>query len=335
MGTDAFQEVDIFGITLPIVKHSFVIRDTADIPRIFAEAFRIARIGPAGPGADRPAQGRGRDRRGSARRFDLPARRPERRRRRSGGRRAPTRSIADATAPSPLLRRRRRHRPRRARAARIRRAHRHPVRRDAEGPRRHADRRRRASSACSGMHGSARREHRDRPLRPADLRRRALRRPRHRQARQLRARARRSFTSTAIPPRSASCACPKSAWRAISTAILDRLTAPAHMRPAGVQQCRAQKAMWAPRYDAPGGGVYAPALLKAIVGSRRRRRRSSPATSASTRCGWRSIAASAVRRRISPAAASARWATASRPASGACSPSPTRPWSPSRATDRS
>lgn len=49
MGTDAFQEVDIFGITLPIVKHSFIIRHTADIPRIFAEAFRIAESGRPGP----------------------------------------------------------------------------------------------------------------------------------------------------------------------------------------------------------------------------------------------------------------------------------------------
>jgi acetolactate synthase-1/2/3 large subunit len=49
IGTDAFQEVDIFGITLPIVKHSFLIRDTADIPRVFAEAFEIARSGRPGP----------------------------------------------------------------------------------------------------------------------------------------------------------------------------------------------------------------------------------------------------------------------------------------------
>ncbi|MEO6248474.1 MAG: acetolactate synthase 2 catalytic subunit [Sphingomicrobium sp.] len=49
IGTDAFQEVDIFAITLPIVKHSFVIRDTADIPRVFAEAFDIARSGRPGP----------------------------------------------------------------------------------------------------------------------------------------------------------------------------------------------------------------------------------------------------------------------------------------------
>ncbi|WP_218915871.1 acetolactate synthase 2 catalytic subunit [Sphingomonas jaspsi] len=49
MGTDAFQEVDIFGITLPIVKHSFIVRSTADIPRVFAEAFHIARSGRPGP----------------------------------------------------------------------------------------------------------------------------------------------------------------------------------------------------------------------------------------------------------------------------------------------
>ncbi len=49
MGTDAFQEVDIFGITLPIVKHSFIIREAEDIPRIVAEAFHIATSGRPGP----------------------------------------------------------------------------------------------------------------------------------------------------------------------------------------------------------------------------------------------------------------------------------------------
>ncbi|GAA3995609.1 acetolactate synthase 2 catalytic subunit [Sphingomonas humi] len=49
MGTDAFQEIDIFGITLPIVKHSFIVRDAADIPTVFAEAFRIASSGRPGP----------------------------------------------------------------------------------------------------------------------------------------------------------------------------------------------------------------------------------------------------------------------------------------------
>jgi acetolactate synthase-1/2/3 large subunit len=49
MGTDAFQEVDIFGITLPIVKHSYVIRDAREIPNIVREAFRIALEGRPGP----------------------------------------------------------------------------------------------------------------------------------------------------------------------------------------------------------------------------------------------------------------------------------------------
>lgn len=49
IGTDAFQEIDIFGITLPIVKHSYVIRDAKDIPRIVAEAFHIASTGRPGP----------------------------------------------------------------------------------------------------------------------------------------------------------------------------------------------------------------------------------------------------------------------------------------------
>jgi acetolactate synthase-1/2/3 large subunit len=49
MGTDAFQEVDIYGMTYPIVKHSFLVRDVADLPRVVAEAFRIAREGRPGP----------------------------------------------------------------------------------------------------------------------------------------------------------------------------------------------------------------------------------------------------------------------------------------------
>ncbi len=49
IGTDAFQETDIFGITLPIVKHSWVVRDPRDIGRIVAEAFLIAAHGRPGP----------------------------------------------------------------------------------------------------------------------------------------------------------------------------------------------------------------------------------------------------------------------------------------------
>ena len=49
LGTDAFQEVDVLGMTLPIVKHSVLVRDPADIPQIVAEAFEIAREGRPGP----------------------------------------------------------------------------------------------------------------------------------------------------------------------------------------------------------------------------------------------------------------------------------------------
>ncbi len=49
MGTDAFQELDVFGMTMPIVKHSFLPRSVDDLPQMFAEAFRIARSGRPGP----------------------------------------------------------------------------------------------------------------------------------------------------------------------------------------------------------------------------------------------------------------------------------------------
>ncbi len=49
IGTDAFQETDIFGITLPVVKHSYVVRDPKDMARIVAEAFYIAKTGRPGP----------------------------------------------------------------------------------------------------------------------------------------------------------------------------------------------------------------------------------------------------------------------------------------------
>ncbi|MDJ0838497.1 MAG: acetolactate synthase 2 catalytic subunit [Acidobacteriota bacterium] len=49
MGTDAFQEVDVLGITLPIVKHSFLVKDIHDLPAVVHEAFRIAVTGRPGP----------------------------------------------------------------------------------------------------------------------------------------------------------------------------------------------------------------------------------------------------------------------------------------------
>ncbi|MDF2439104.1 MAG: acetolactate synthase large subunit, partial [Abditibacteriota bacterium] len=49
IGKDAFQECDTFGITMPIVKHNYMIKRTSDIPRIVKEAFYIARTGRPGP----------------------------------------------------------------------------------------------------------------------------------------------------------------------------------------------------------------------------------------------------------------------------------------------
>jgi acetolactate synthase I/II/III large subunit len=49
IGTDAFQEADISGITMPITKHNFLVTDPADIPRTIVEAFHIASTGRPGP----------------------------------------------------------------------------------------------------------------------------------------------------------------------------------------------------------------------------------------------------------------------------------------------
>ncbi len=49
MGTDAFQEVDVFGMTLGIVKHSYVVRSGHDLRRVLREAFWLAREGRPGP----------------------------------------------------------------------------------------------------------------------------------------------------------------------------------------------------------------------------------------------------------------------------------------------
>jgi acetolactate synthase I/II/III large subunit len=49
IGTDAFQEADIRGITMPITKHNYLVTDAAEIPRALAEAFHIAATGRPGP----------------------------------------------------------------------------------------------------------------------------------------------------------------------------------------------------------------------------------------------------------------------------------------------
>jgi acetolactate synthase-1/2/3 large subunit len=49
IGSDAFQELDVFGLMMPIVKHSFLVRRVDELPTVVAEAFRIAREGRPGP----------------------------------------------------------------------------------------------------------------------------------------------------------------------------------------------------------------------------------------------------------------------------------------------
>src|SRR5437868_1668676 len=49
IGKGAFQETDFFGMTLPVVKHSYLITDINEIPRVVKEAFHIAQTGRPGP----------------------------------------------------------------------------------------------------------------------------------------------------------------------------------------------------------------------------------------------------------------------------------------------
>lgn len=49
IGTDAFQEADITGITMPITKHNYLVKDARDLPRVIREAFHIAGTGRPGP----------------------------------------------------------------------------------------------------------------------------------------------------------------------------------------------------------------------------------------------------------------------------------------------
>ncbi|MAS93358.1 MAG: acetolactate synthase, large subunit, biosynthetic type [Verrucomicrobiales bacterium] len=49
LGKDAFQEADIFGITIPVVKHNYLVRETNELPQITREAYHIATTGRPGP----------------------------------------------------------------------------------------------------------------------------------------------------------------------------------------------------------------------------------------------------------------------------------------------
>ena len=49
LGKDAFQEADIFGITIPVVKHNYLVKESNDLPRVAREAFHISTTGRPGP----------------------------------------------------------------------------------------------------------------------------------------------------------------------------------------------------------------------------------------------------------------------------------------------
>ena len=49
LGKDAFQEADVFGVTMPVVKHSYLVKDVNDLPRVLKEAFHLASSGRPGP----------------------------------------------------------------------------------------------------------------------------------------------------------------------------------------------------------------------------------------------------------------------------------------------
>lgn len=49
IGTDAFQEVDTYGISIPVTKHNYLVRDINELPRVISDAFRIAQSGRPGP----------------------------------------------------------------------------------------------------------------------------------------------------------------------------------------------------------------------------------------------------------------------------------------------
>ena len=49
IGTDAFQEVDTYGISIPITKHNYLVRHISELPQVMSDAFRIAQSGRPGP----------------------------------------------------------------------------------------------------------------------------------------------------------------------------------------------------------------------------------------------------------------------------------------------
>ena len=206
IGTDAFQECDITGVTMPIVKHSWLVQDAREIPEVMKAAFHVARTGRCGPvlvDVPRDVQENELDF-AYPESVDLPGWKP------------PTkvhplqiREAAKDDRPRgqacPVRRRRHAQRRRLRRAAGAGRSR--PAARD-----HHVDGQERLPGVARAAFRLARHarpevvEHRHEQLRRARGRGRPLRRPRHRQARRVRPGCDRSSISTSTQPRSRSCA---------------------------------------------------------------------------------------------------------------------------------
>ncbi len=182
IGTDAFQEADIRGITMPITKHNYLVTDADQIPRVIAEAFHIASTGRPGPVLVDISKDALQAKTTFAwpPKFDLPGYRPvAQAAQQADPRGGPAHRRGEATG---VLRRRWRGARRRVRgAAPVRRAHPDPGGDHADGARRRA----RQPPAAPRHAGHARvRRRRDGPaeVRPAHHPRGTLRRPGHRSA---------------------------------------------------------------------------------------------------------------------------------------------------------
>ena len=188
IGTDGFQEADVTGITLPIVKHSFLVQDPRQIPEYIHEAFHIASTGRPGPVLVDVPQDLSRadiDYEPATGEPDLPGYQPT-----TEGNikqiRLAAKALANASPPGDLRRRRRRQRQRLRGAPRARRLRQLPRHLHGDGPRRlPGPARAVARDARHARH--PRRQLRDGRGRPDRLRRRPLRRPDHRQALRVRA----------------------------------------------------------------------------------------------------------------------------------------------------
>ena len=234
IGTDAFQEADIRGITMPITKHNYLVTDPAKIPQAIAEAFHIASTGRPGPVLVDISK----DALQATTTFswpppiDLPGYRPVTRPHGKQIREA-TRLIAAAPPPRAVRRWRGRPRRRQRAAASARRADADPRRHDAHGPghraRQPPAQPRDARHARHGGRGDG-----PAAVRPPHRPRRPLRRPGHRSALDVRAgredhprrhRPRRDLARTAPPTCRSSATSAEVITDLIAQVTLDRATA--------------------------------------------------------------------------------------------------------------